>query len=194
MSGRPRRAAHDLGRLTLEGGLGAVKRRIRAAVAPLAPQAEVLDVGCGTGLLRGAVGGHTWTGLDTDSGALERARGRLRDGDRLVSGGAAALPFPSHRFDLVVCHGLLHHLDPAQLNEALSEMARVCRGQLLLLDPVRDGAPLWRRALYRADGGRWIRHSEHLLDAARPHMCVVRSELFRSGVNRKVAMLATPRR
>lgn len=183
--------ANDAVRMPLEAGLRALKRRIGR---DLGGSGSLLDVGCGSGLLRGAAGRRPWTGFDADAASLRRARRRAQQpGDQFVLGDATRLPFPNDSFDDVFCHGLLHHLDAADAEAALAECARVCRGRMLIVDPVRDGAPPWRKVLYALDGGDWIRESAEVLELAGRVARVERHELFRSGVNRKLALLAQPR-
>lgn len=87
---------------------------------------EVLDLGCGGGLMtiplcrRGA----TLTGVDRSAGALAAARSRS-EGPTWVEASADALPFPDASFDRVVCTDLLVHVpDPAAV---MGEIGRVLR-------------------------------------------------------------------
>lgn len=49
---------------------------------------------------------------------------------------ATKLPFASNTFNVVYCRDLLHHIDPAQKQQVVSEMVRVCKpgGKLLLIE------------------------------------------------------------
>ncbi len=180
----------DLARLPLEARLRSVRQRLRAQ----AIDGPALEVGCGTGLLRAALGARPWTGVDVDGPSLELASGRSRPGDRVLAADATDLPFDDASFPLVITHGLLHHLDDAEAAAALAEMARVCSGRLVVMDLVRDEAPLLRRALYAADAGRHIRFASALHALCAPVMQVESQELFRSGVNRKILLAGAPRR
>lgn len=92
-----------------------------------APQAEVLDVGCGTGgLIRRLQQVHPawrWVGVDVEPLACELARGRC--GAEIVQASATALPFAGATFDAVVAADLLYHLDHDAA--ALCECLRVLR-------------------------------------------------------------------
>jgi len=95
--------------------------------AGLAQARDILEVGCGTGVVAGELahlGSARVVGLDLDSGMLACAR--RQEGDvTYVEGDAHALPFSDGSFDAVVCHYLLLWLvDPAQ---GVREMARVVR-------------------------------------------------------------------
>lgn len=95
--------------------------------AGLAQARDVLEVGCGTGVVAGELarlGSARVVGVDLDPAMLAFAR-RQGGGMTCVQGDAHALPFPGGSFDVVVCHYLLLWLaDPAQ---GVREMARVVR-------------------------------------------------------------------
>jgi SAM-dependent methyltransferase len=111
------------------------RSRLLSEVAQLGPQ-TVLDAGCGEGhvtewlteaLPRGAI-----TGLEGRAAALDAFRAR-NPSARAVEGDLTSTPFDDDAFELVVCTEVLEHLpDPCA---ALRELARVCRGHLLLTVP-----------------------------------------------------------
>ena len=92
---------------------------------------DVLDVACGTGVVARlaaskVASGHV-TGLDLNAGMLAVARGVLNEGAAVdwMEGSALDLPFPSGRFDAVLCQlGLQFFPDQPR---ALREMRRVVR-------------------------------------------------------------------
>lgn len=55
-----------------------------------------------------------------------------------MKGDAASLPFPDGSFDFVFCAEVLEHVPSPALERACSEMARVCRGHVLLGVPYRQ--------------------------------------------------------
>jgi ubiquinone/menaquinone biosynthesis C-methylase UbiE len=85
---------------------------------------EVLEVGCGTGLVlqRVAEFAGRAVGIDLSPGMLERARSRGLD---VQEGSATALPFPDDSFDVAYSFKVLSHVP--QLETALAEMLRVVR-------------------------------------------------------------------
>jgi ubiquinone/menaquinone biosynthesis C-methylase UbiE len=85
---------------------------------------DVLEVGCGTGLVlqRLAAWARSAKGIDLSEGMLGKARERGLD---VVQGSALALPFADNQFDVTCSFKVLAHIP--DIHKALSEMARVTR-------------------------------------------------------------------
>lgn len=110
---------------------------------------SVLDVGTGNGtLFAGFSPDYRRVGVDTSEHLLARhcARGRVARAD------GAGLPFADRSFDLVVESCVLHHVpEPGRL---ISEMARVARRALALIEPNRlNPLSLAFHALVREERG-----------------------------------------
>lgn len=102
---------------------------------------SVLEAGCGFGrnlkfLADNNIPAHRLTGVDISSGLL--AKTRLPKSVRLIRANVLKLPFRDRQFDLVFTHGLLMHLSPRQLPQALSELTRVCQKHLILIEEIRS--------------------------------------------------------
>jgi SAM-dependent methyltransferase len=98
-------------------------------VAGVAPEASVLDVACGTGVVARTVadlqgGDGRVVGVDLNEGMLAVAR-RVRPDLEWRPGDVAALPFPDRSFDVVLCQMALMFFPDR--TAALREMARVTR-------------------------------------------------------------------
>jgi SAM-dependent methyltransferase len=93
-------------------------------VDPLVRGAEVLEVGCGTGLIleKLARTARRAEGVDLSPGMLELARKR---GLEVREGSATELPYADDSFDVVLSFKVLAHVP--DIERALAEMARVCR-------------------------------------------------------------------
>lgn len=94
-------------------------------------EAQVLEVGCGTGLLLDRVAPKVAraVGVDISAGMLQKA---VERGLEVAQADAAALPFEDASFDLVYSFKVLAHVE--QIDAALREAARVTRpgGHLVL--------------------------------------------------------------
>ncbi len=110
-------------------------RRFLVRRVAVGPDATVLDVACGTGLVaRELVRQHGCrvVGVDQSPEMLAGARARLggaADRVELVEGRAEALPWPDATFDGLTCTYLLRYV--VDVDATLAELARV----------VRPGAP-----------------------------------------------------
>lgn len=107
-----------------------------ATLARLPPStADVLDVGCGTGLLLERLfrerPSAKLTGVDASTAMLDVARDRLPTEVTLVEGNAEALPFADRSFDVVTSSSVLHYL--REPSRGLEEMLRVLRPQGMLI-------------------------------------------------------------
>ncbi|MGH7562930.1 MAG: class I SAM-dependent methyltransferase [Gemmatimonadota bacterium] len=98
----------------------------------------ILDVGCGTGALLEAIATRApsarLVGVDLSLAMLSVAHRRLADRAALVAAEADRLPFPDHRFDLVLSSSALHYWpDPAA---GLGEIVRVLKpgGKVAITD------------------------------------------------------------
>jgi SAM-dependent methyltransferase len=116
------------------------------------PRGQVLDVGCGTGLLatRLAGAGYEVTGIDPSEGMLDVLRARTPEVDG-VRGSGTALPFADDTFDLVLSVAVMHHIaDPGEVRRALREMVRVAKpsGRILVWDH-NPRNPYWKSLMAR---------------------------------------------
>jgi dolichol-phosphate mannosyltransferase len=116
------------------------RRRYQAITRLAGGFTQVLDVGCGSSRILGAIPGMI--GLDIQLHKLRYAR---RYGNELVQGSIFELPFNDGSFDCVVCSEVIEHI-PAQ-EKPFDELTRVLKtgGRLILGTPDYDR---WRwRAL-----------------------------------------------
>src|SRR5438309_3830464 len=124
----------------------------------LAPDARVLDVGCGPGTitadLAARVPGGDVTAIDAAADVLAQARREAErrglDNVRFDTGDVYRLDFADGTFDVVHAHQVLQHVtDPVA---ALREMRRVCRpGGLVAVRDSDYGGFVWTPALPELD-------------------------------------------
>ncbi len=144
--------------------------RRSALIGRLLPSGTVLDVGCGTGQLAGALvrRGFSMVGLDASLGML-RVMARRAAG-RPVAGYGEALPFRDGCFDLAVSVAALHHIaDAGRVAATIGEMCRVVRraGAVLIWDhnPLNPYWPLIMRRVPQDSGEERLIPREELLEA-----------------------------
>lgn len=110
------------------------------AAAAITPDARVLDVACGPGIVACAVAPHAAhvTGIDLTPAMIEQARERQRttglDNLEWQVGDATRLPCDDGAFDVVLTRYSFHHMPSPE--RVLGEMKRVCRpgGRILVVD------------------------------------------------------------
>lgn len=172
-----------------------------SALKPLPHGANVLEVGCGNGVGAEALvtrwhAAHV-TATDIDDESLGRAQFYLdshlqphqfsvRKADLM------ALPFPAARFDGVISHGVLHHMENWQA--ALAEISRITKpGGLFyaweFYRPLLAFKPF--AALFPHPPNRFT-HEELLSELAKHHFAVINYRTFGSLSGMLVAQRSLP--
>lgn len=133
-----------------------LEKRVAFACRTWPRGSHLLDFGCGTGRLAGALtdAGFRVTGIDRSIGMLREAS-RRRIAAACAS--AEALPWASGTFDGVMTVAVMHHLaDAALVAAGVSEMVRVTRagGQVVVWDhnPLNPYWPFFMWRLPQDDG------------------------------------------
>ena len=176
----------DLYDLTFKlNGYGrSLERYFREYPLPLTAGAQILDAGCGTGLLtlamlRALPRPAAITALDLSAPSLLKARRAIGQTQprrphhvRFVQGDLLALPFAAETFDFVATSGALEYVP---LAEGFRELARVLRpGGYLLHLPVRPGpAATFLEILFR-----FKTHPPTDVDAATKRHFQIRSHYY----------------
>ncbi len=106
-------------------GYHAMLDRLQVGVVrPLSLGRDVLEIGCGTGLILKEIApfARQAVGVDISRGMLDHAR---RRGLSVVEGSATDLPFPDNSFDTIYSFKVLAHVE--DIRRAMSEVSRVLR-------------------------------------------------------------------
>ena len=146
MVGQRRRPRNELGQYDdlvdewwkQEGEFAALHwlARARAQVIPPSPspQALLVDVGCGGGILAAHVHGYVHVGVDLSWSALRVAAAK---GVVVLHGDAGALPVATGVADVVVAGEVLEHV--AHLEPVVAEVSRVLRpGGVVAVDTINN--------------------------------------------------------
>jgi SAM-dependent methyltransferase len=143
------------------------KRRFVEDFVRARPGERVLDLGCGTGAMLELLPHEvSYVGVEIDPNYVRRARARLGDRGEFVCADLTTYQ-PERAFDLVLAHGVMHHLDDRGVTAACEVAGRalVPGGRVLLAEPCRlPGQSRLETALMDRDRGRYIRTPERYLE------------------------------
>lgn len=139
---------------------------IRAGVG-----ARVLDIGCGTGDILKFLPAVDYTGFDISPDYIESAKRKFGDRGRFFCEPVgSSVNVPESSFDVVLAHGVLHHLDDDEVMSLFSIAHRSLKpgGRLVTFDGcfTEDQSYLARFFVSR-DRGQFVRNREAYEDLAR---------------------------
>lgn len=136
--------------------MGGLITRLRPFICPfdellqrVPPDARVLDVGCGVGIMSVLAAGpgqaREVMGFDVAAKAIDIARGiRLHGASPMRFERLPAGEFPQGEFDVVLCIDVLHHVPPkAQVGFLRSVCDRVAAGGVLVYKDISP-RPWWK--------------------------------------------------
>lgn len=125
---------------------------------------RILDIGCGTGDILDFLPGVDYVGFDIDPAYISAARQRYGSrGTFFCEPVGEGVNVPAASFDVVIAHGILHHLDDEEV-KALFKIARTAMkpgGRLLTFDGCFSDDQSWMsRFFVSRDRGRHVRRWE----------------------------------
>lgn len=130
------------------------KSLLRQALGTENEKLDILDVGCGTGVISLLLAEleHSVTGIDLSEGMLEKAKEKARNFNLPIvfkNGDAENLPFEDEAFDVVTNRHLLWALPNPE--KAISEWKRVLKpgGKVIIIDGSSGDYSRLRRQIWR---------------------------------------------
>ncbi len=154
-------------------------RRLEDVFSAAAGQ-TVLDVGAGTGnLARVLPPDTTYWALDPDPEKLRRLERKIPDA-RCLRRSAVDTGLEDAAVDWTALITVAHHLDDAQFEQTIAEMARITRHRMVFVDPL--AADRWgvQRLILRYDRGSYARSMEAMVDALLVHFELERVAHYRT--------------
>jgi SAM-dependent methyltransferase len=122
---------------------------------------SILDLGCGTGEFLSFVPGCRYVGIDLHDKYIKRAQKMFGGLSTFIVGSAEEAPVLCHeRFHIVVCFGLLHHLDDSAVLKTLDGARTLLEpgGRLVTIDPCYvEGQAKFAKFLIGRDRGEFVR-------------------------------------
>lgn len=104
---------------------------------------DVLEIGCGTGLITKEIQATNIIAVDINEWAMEQARIHANKNNvKVMYGNAEELPFKEDSFDFVVCAEVLEHL--VHIKTAINEIYRVLKNEGMLIGTVPSRNPIWK--------------------------------------------------
>jgi SAM-dependent methyltransferase len=152
-------------------------RRIESALA-LQPDERLLDVGCGTGV-GSRLGKRMYVGVDRGLNHLRfAARRSSRSSCMFAAMSALDLGVADRAFEKALLINVAHHLDDDALDRLLTELKRVVRTKIVVVDAAPEDANRLEAFLFRHDRGDHVRGRRVLRSFLSRHHVVEREEVF----------------
>lgn len=126
----------------------------------LQPAQRVLDLGCGPGDIVQYLPAVRYVGYDINPAYIERARRRFGARAEFHCRPVDPSLHPGSDFDVVIAHGVLHHLDDEEARTLFQVARRALKpgGRLVTLDGCYEpGQSPLARLFLRLDRGRHVR-------------------------------------
>jgi 2-polyprenyl-3-methyl-5-hydroxy-6-metoxy-1,4-benzoquinol methylase len=146
------------------------------------PNAEILDIGCGTGIIRHYLPEYIhYTGIDINESYIKAAQNKFNDSSRFCYGDITALSgmnLPENNYDIILALGLIHHLDDNQAQKVFLDSIKLLktRGILITFDGVYEQhQSLIAKYILSQDRGKYVRTLEGYLSLIRPGSALVES-------------------
>jgi ubiquinone/menaquinone biosynthesis C-methylase UbiE len=153
-------------------------RRMRQTL-DIQPGERLLDVGCGAGMGAGLTSG-TYVGIDNELTYLRFARKRLKhlSTHSFLSMSALELGFADDTFDKAMMLNVVHHLDEEMLDRFFTELSRVVKNRVFVLDHAPERDNLISGWLVSMDRGAYMRESPELRHILERHYHVEKHDVF----------------
>jgi SAM-dependent methyltransferase len=137
-----------------------------------------LELGCGPGTNRAFFRQREYCGVDLDPRAIEAARQAFPD--KFVLGDITSIDLAESRFDLVLLHSVLHHLDDDSVRRAGNNLSRNLsdHGKVFIVDAYQAESVSISRLLTSLDRGRFIRPWPVWRDLVEEFLTVESSQFF----------------
>jgi len=144
------------------------------------PNQKILDIGCGPGYIIDFLPEVNYTGFDIDPNYIETAKKTYPDKSFTCSSIETFHIEDPHTFDVVICAGVLHHLNDEEASTLfkLAKQALKPEGRLLTFDGcyVKNQNPVAKKLL-DLDRGKYVRTKSEYLRITKQHFSNIETKI-----------------
>lgn len=135
---------------------------------------QVLDVGCGTGVLARYINPKSYTGIDSNAYYLDHARHTVAHPHARFQKGDFLRNLPPGRFDIACLISILHHLSDAQITKLCRNLRAHNISRVLIVETLPQRP--WEATLKFLDakfsGGKYFRTKKQMRTCILPYFRV----------------------
>lgn len=155
---------------------------------------SVLDVCCGTGYFAHLVPGQ-YLGVDLNTKFIQRARKKYADSPnkRFEVMDATRMQLEVDSYDRAMMVNAIHHFDDEMNRKILSELMRVIKKRIIIVDAIPEPENWIKRLVISSDRGDYVRPLEDQLALIGESLHVERHYTFDSGLIVQVMFVCSPR-
>lgn len=169
-------------RNTIEGGTAAVKNNLQKEIGNTTNK-KIIDIACGTGSYSVIAKGE-YVGVDLNRKHIKYARKKYGSKrKKFVVGDASSTNYPKNCFDYAFMLSFLHHVSEKDIKKILSEVKRITKKKIIIVDLVPLRYNVLGKFFYKMDQGKFIRPYEKQLQLIRKYIKIKKAKIFRSGMN-----------
>lgn len=176
-------ALYNILRMIIENNFKVQKKIVKKELISNG-KGNILDIGCGTGILSCLFDGADYTGIDISPACINYAIRKYRRNFEIMD--ATQLKFSDSSFDNILIFGIIHHFNNKNARTVISEVRRVLKekGKVIAIEdvPTISRFNIFGKVMHYFDWGKFIRPLEEYRNLFSEYLYVDKFYPMRSGV------------